>query len=52
MNNPATRKTLATAKSLILHYYSLRIRLPYYIGGYFGWYYHEDCLPYTTKPLW
>jgi hypothetical protein len=52
MNNPATRKTLAAAKSLIRHYYGLRIRLPYYIGGYFWWYYDEDCLPYATKPLW
>lgn len=52
MNNPATRKTLAAAESLIRHYYGLRIRLPYYTGGYFWWYYHEDCLPYTTKPLW
>jgi hypothetical protein len=22
------------------------------VGGYFWWYYDEDCLPYTTKPLW
>jgi hypothetical protein len=52
MNNPATPKTLGTARSLITRYYSLRIRLPYYVGGYFWWYYDEDCLPYTTKPLW
>jgi hypothetical protein len=52
MNNPATPKTLAAAKSLITHYYSLPIRLPYYIGGYFWWYYDEDCLPYAVKPLW
>jgi hypothetical protein len=52
MNNPATRKTRAAAKSLIRHYYGLRIKLQYYIGGYFWWYYDEDCLPYTAKPLW
>ena len=52
MNAPATRKTRPAAESLIRHYYSLRIRLPYYIGGYFWWYYHEDCLPYTTRALW
>jgi hypothetical protein len=52
MNNPATPKTLGAARSLITRYYSLRIRLPYYVGGYFWWYYDEDCLPYATKPLW
>jgi hypothetical protein len=52
MNAPATRKTRPAAESLIRHYYSLRIRLPYYIGGYFWWYYHEDCLPCTTRALW
>jgi hypothetical protein len=22
------------------------------VGGYFWWYYVEDCLPYAAKPLW
>lgn len=52
MNNPATSKTISTAKSMISYYYGLRIHLPYYAGGYFWWYYYEDCLPYATKPLW
>jgi len=52
LNDPVTRRTRPTAGSLIRYYYGLRIRLPYYIGGYFWWYYREDCLPYTTKPLW
>jgi hypothetical protein len=52
MTSPATPATLATAKSLLTHYYSLRIPLPYFAGGYFWWYYYEDCLPHTTKPLW
>ncbi len=52
MNNPATSRTISTAKSLISYYYGLPIHLPYYAGGYFWWYYYEDCLPYATKPLW
>lgn len=52
MNRPATPRTLATAQSLVSRYYGLRIKLPYYAGGYFWWYYAEDCLPYTVKPLW
>jgi hypothetical protein len=52
LNNPVTSKTLGTAESIIDYYYSLPIHLSYYIGGYFWWYYDEDCLPYTSKPLW
>jgi hypothetical protein len=52
MNNPVTSKTMAAAKSLIGYYYGLRIKLPYYVGGYFWWYYDEDCLPYSSEPLW
>ena len=32
-------------------YYSMNITTPNYIGGYFWWYYKQDCVPYT-KPLW
>ncbi|HYK32875.1 MAG TPA: hypothetical protein VEV63_12985 [Streptosporangiaceae bacterium] len=52
MGEPATRKTLAPAKALMAHYYGLKIDLPYYIGGYFWWYYAEDCVPSASKPLW
>src|SRR5712691_1708672 len=52
LQNPVTAKSLATAKSLITHYYGLKIDLPYYIGGYFWWYYAEDCIPAPSKPLW
>jgi hypothetical protein len=52
MNAPATRKTLPAAKSLIRHYYGLSVRLPYYVGGYFWWYFAQDCVPYRRKPLW
>jgi hypothetical protein len=51
-NNPANGKTLAAARSLIRYYYGLRITLRYYVGGYFWWYYAEDCLPFAHKPLW
>jgi Transposase DDE domain group 1 len=30
----------------------LTIRLRYYVGGYFWWYYGSDCLPNQAKPLW
>jgi len=52
MTAPVTPQTMRTAKSLIRYYYGLRIRLPYYAGGYFWWYYAQDCLPYATAPLW
>ena len=52
MSNPATRKTMTAARSLIRYYYGLSIKIPYYVGGYFWWYYAEDCLPYRSKPLW
>jgi hypothetical protein len=52
MRNPVTSGTISTAESMIRYYYGLPVHLPYYAGGYFWWYYDEDCLPYTTKPLW
>ena len=52
LSRPVSRPTIAAARSLISYYYRLRIRLPYYVGGYFWWYYAEDCLPYSSKPLW
>jgi hypothetical protein len=52
LQNPATATTLASAKSGMTHYYGLKIDLPYYIGGYFWWYYAEDCIPAASKPLW
>lgn len=50
--DPATSGTQAKAQSIINYYYKLKINLPYYIGGYFYWYYAEDCVPYATKPIW
>ncbi|WP_339134484.1 MAG: hypothetical protein WGN25_15490 [Candidatus Electrothrix sp. GW3-4] len=32
-------------------YYSLNIKGDYYVGGYFWWYYRQDCIPKTTA-LW
>jgi len=52
MAEPATGATLAAARSLMGYYYGLQIPLPYYAGGYFWWYYDEDCLPVGTGPLW
>jgi len=49
---PATTTTQAEAQALMTYYYSLPVDLPYYVGGYFWWYYDEDCLPAGTTPLW
>ena len=37
---------------MVSYYYGLSIDLPHYVAGYFWWYFKEDCLPYTSKPLW
>jgi len=49
---PVTRAELGAARSMVRYYYGLSVRLPYYAGGYFWWYYAEDCLPYATRPMW
>jgi hypothetical protein len=36
---------------MMRYYYGLGIKLPYYAGGYFWWYCGEDCVPYSTGPL-
>lgn len=38
-------------ETYINRYYSMNINTPDYIGGYFWWYYRQDCVPYS-KPLW
>lgn len=35
----------------INRYYKMNITTPNYIGGYFWWYYKQDCVPYTNS-LW
>ena len=52
LRNPVTTTTMASAGSLIHYYYGLSVKLPYFVGGYFWWYFTEDGLPYTSKPLW
>ena len=49
MTNPVTAKTLGSAESLARYYYGLTVKLPYYLGGYFWWYYAED---YGRRPMW
>lgn len=36
----------------ITRYYTMNITTPGYIGGYFWWYYRQDCVPWRQKPLW
>lgn len=50
--NPVTSSTQAEAISIIDHYYTLGVNLPYYIGGYFYWYYLEDAVPYQGNQVW
>ena len=38
-------------KEYMTRYYSMNITTPGYIGGYFWWYYKQDCVP-KTKALW
>ncbi len=52
LDDPVTKGTIGAARSLVRYYYGLPVHLPYYAGGYFWWYYAEDCLPYATRPLW
>jgi len=52
LSQPVTPATRAAAADLMRYYYGLPIRLPYYAGGYFWWYYAEDCLPAGRAPLW
>jgi hypothetical protein len=45
-----TIKSLKKAE-YIKRYYRMQINHPRYVGGYFWWYYRQDCIPYT-KALW
>lgn len=38
-------------KEYMTRYYSMKITTPGYVGGYFWWYYKQDCVP-KTKALW
>ncbi len=40
--NRTKSSTEAQAESIMAYYYGLAIREPYYIGGYFWWYWDED----------
>lgn len=35
----------------LTRYYTQKINVPNYVGGYFWWYFRQDMVPYT-KPLW
>ncbi|RPI16507.1 MAG: T9SS C-terminal target domain-containing protein [Ignavibacteriae bacterium] len=37
--------------SYMTRYYNMNITTPNYVGGYFWWYYRQDCTP-KTKALW
>jgi hypothetical protein len=50
MDNLATSSTLAQAESIMQYYYSLTPQVQNWIGGFFWWYFAEDCVP-TSKPL-
>ena len=55
LDGTVTSATLGTAQSIASYYYGLipsytggSVPLPYYCGGYFWWYWYEDCIPDTT----
>jgi hypothetical protein len=52
MPRPATPSTRAAAASVISYYYGLPIRLRYYAGGGFYWYFAEDMVPWRRSLLW
>jgi hypothetical protein len=52
LHDAVTSRTVTAAKSLISYYYALRVPLPYYVGGYFWWFFAEDCVPAGTSRLW
>jgi len=52
LSQPVSPSTFSSAASLMAYYYGVAVDLPYYVGGYFWWYYDEDGLPYRSKPLW
>jgi len=43
--------TASKKASYMRRYYTMNVTTPKYIGGYFWWYYRQDCTPYT-KALW
>jgi hypothetical protein len=44
--------TTASNKSAYINrYYKMNITTPKYVGGYFWWYFKQDCVPYTNS-LW
>lgn len=43
--------TASKKASYINRYYRMNITTPNYVGGYFWWYYKQDCVP-NTNSLW
>ena len=47
-----TGSTSRTEKaSYLTRYYTMKINVPKYVGGYFWWYFRQDMVPYT-KAMW
>jgi hypothetical protein len=40
--NPTNSSTEAEAESIMAYYYGIAVSEPYYVGGYFWWYWDED----------
>ncbi len=43
--------TASNKAEFINRYYRMNITTPNYVGGYFWWYFKQDCVPYTNA-LW
>ena len=37
---------------MINHYYTMPKYTPNYVGGYFWWYWVQDCIPYKNNEVW
>lgn len=44
-------KTAGKKEAFMNRYYDTIINEPNFVGGYFWWYFMQDCVP-STKPLW
>lgn len=45
-------KYASRKEAYINRYYTMNVTTPYFIGGYFWWYYRQDCVLWSQKPLW
>ena len=50
--NTAKNATNQSKIKMINHYYTMPKYTPNYVGGYFWWYWVQDCIPYKNNEVW